>query len=127
MGEQPPVSRKNSRPSVDDGDIEKKCMRTNASLERREPISNRGTTAFFGKGTPMSITKTIEPVWNCIDAARFLRLHPKAVKRLARLGQIPGRQLGRRWFFRPSDLDAILCGGINSSAKAMKVAPQLSP
>jgi excisionase family DNA binding protein len=74
----------------------------------------------------MSVTRTIEPVWDCIEAARFLRLHPKTVKRLARLGQIPGCQLGRRWFFRPSDLDAALRGGVNFSAKATKVAPQLS-
>lgn len=68
---------------------------------------------------------TIEPVWNCTEAARFLRLHPKTVKRMARLGQIPGRQLGRRWFFRPSDLDALLRTGVSFSAKA-RVAPQLS-
>lgn len=68
----------------------------------------------------------IEPVWNCIEAARFLRLHPKTVKRLARLGQIPGCRLGRRWFFRPSDLDAILRSGVSSSEKATRVAPQLS-
>ena len=55
----------------------------------------------------MSIAKAIEPVWNCIEAARFLRLHPKTVKRIARLGQIPGCRLGRRWFFRPSDLDVL--------------------
>ena len=75
----------------------------------------------------MNITRSIEPVWSCTDAARFLRLHPKTVKRLARLGQIPGRRVGRRWFFRPSDLDAMLCGSVDSSAKATNVAPQLSP
>ena len=69
--------------------------------------------------------RTIEPVWNCTEAARFLRLHPKTVKRMARVGLIPGRQLGRRWFFRPSDLDAVLRSGVSSSAKA-RVAPQLS-
>jgi excisionase family DNA binding protein len=74
----------------------------------------------------MSTTRTVEPVWNCAEAARFLRLHPKTVKRLARQGQIPGRQLGRRWFFRPSDLDAILRSDVNSSEKANRVAPQLS-
>jgi len=68
----------------------------------------------------------IEPVWDCIEAARFLRLHPKTVKRLARLGQIPGCRLGRRWFFRPSDLDAMLRSGVSSSEKATRVAPQLS-
>jgi len=79
-----------------------------------------------GKKMSMNITETIEPAWNCIEAARFLRLHPKTVKRMARMGQIPGRQLGRRWFFRPSDLDAILRSGVNSSEKANRVAPQLS-
>ncbi len=73
-----------------------------------------------------SVSPTVEPVWNCIEAARFLRLHPKTVKRMARLGMIPGRRLGRRWFFRPSDLDALMRNGVSSSAKAERVAPQLS-
>jgi excisionase family DNA binding protein len=67
-----------------------------------------------------------EPVWDCTEAARFLRLHPKTVKRMARRGQIPGCQLGRRWYFRPSDLDALLRTGVSSSVKANRVAPQLS-
>jgi len=69
---------------------------------------------------------TLEPVWDCNDAARFLRLHPKTVKRMARLGLIPARRLGRRWFFRPSDLDALVRSGVSSSEKANRVAPQLS-
>jgi len=71
-------------------------------------------------------SKTIEVVWNCTEAARFLRLHPKTVKRMARLGQIPGYRLGRRWFCRPSDLDGLLRSGVSSSAKANRVAPQFS-
>ena len=67
-----------------------------------------------------------EPVWDCIDAAKFLRLHPKTVKRMARNGQIPGRRLGRRWYFRPSELDEFLRTGVISSSKANRVAPQLS-
>lgn len=79
----------------------------------------------FGPNS-IGIAKAIEPVWNCVDAARFLRLHPKTVKRMARLGQIPGCRLGRRWFFRPSDLDTLLRGGVSSPEKANRVAPQLS-
>jgi len=71
-------------------------------------------------------SSTQEPVWDCIEAARFLRLHPKTVKRMARRGQIPGCQLGRRWYFRPSDLDALLRSGVCFSPKANRVAPQLS-
>ena len=58
-----------------------------------------------------------EPVWDCNQAARFLRLHPKTVKRMAQAGEIPGCRLGRRWFFRPSELDALLRSDIGSSGK----------
>jgi excisionase family DNA binding protein len=75
----------------------------------------------------MDIASSIpEPVWDCVQAGRFLRLHPKTVKRMARNGQIPGRQLGRRWYFRPSELDELLRAGVTSSPKANRVAPQLS-
>jgi len=30
----------------------------------------------------IKIPTTIEPVWTCVEAARFLRLHPKTVKRI---------------------------------------------
>ena len=75
---------------------------------------------------PRPPAEIIETVWSCIEAASFLRLHPKTVERMARMGQIPGRRLGRRWFFRPSDLDAMLRSGVSSSEKANRVAPQLS-
>jgi len=47
-----------------------------------------------------------EPVWNCHEASRFLRIHPVTVKRLARQGKLPGFRIGNRWRFRPSELDA---------------------
>jgi excisionase family DNA binding protein len=75
----------------------------------------------------MEITTSIPgPVWDCTEAARFLRLHPKTVKRMARRGQIPGCRLGRRWYFRPSELDELLRTGVIFLAKANRVAPQLS-
>ena len=46
-----------------------------------------------------------EPVWNCKEAARFLRIHPVTAKRLARAGILPGFRIGNRWRFRPSELD----------------------
>ena len=58
----------------------------------------------------------LEPVWDCNQAARFLGLHPKTVKRMARAGEIPGCRLGRRWIFRPSELDALLRARVTSSA-----------
>jgi excisionase family DNA binding protein len=47
-----------------------------------------------------------ESVWDCREAARFLRIHPATVKRLAREGKLPGFRIGNRWRFRPSELDA---------------------
>jgi excisionase family DNA binding protein len=47
-----------------------------------------------------------EPVWNCSEASRFLRIHPATVKRLARDGKLPSFRIGNRWRFRPSELDA---------------------
>jgi excisionase family DNA binding protein len=46
-----------------------------------------------------------EQVWDCQQAARFLRIHPATVKRLARGGRLPGFRVGNRWRFRFSDLD----------------------
>ena len=101
-------------------------MKRNLPRVAYQPREAAEVTGLSDKKMAMNISETIEPAWNCIEAARFLRLHPKTVKRLARLGQIPGRQLGRRWFFRPSDLDAMLRSGVSSSEKANRVAPQLS-
>jgi excisionase family DNA binding protein len=47
-----------------------------------------------------------EPVWDCHQASRFLRVHPATVKRLAREGKLPGFRIGNRWRFRHSELDA---------------------
>ena len=71
----------------------------------------------FGISEEFTSAIDLEPVWDCNQAARFLGLHPKTVKRMARAGVIPGCRLGRRWIFRPSELDALLRVGVMSSAK----------
>jgi excisionase family DNA binding protein len=40
-----------------------------------------------------------------IEAAALLRMHPKTLKKKARLGEIPGRHVGKYWRFRLSDLN----------------------
>jgi len=60
-------------------------------------------------------TSRREPVWNCGEAAAFLRIHPKTVKRLASMGSLPGFRIGNRWRFRPSELDAWAHSGILSN------------
>jgi|NGEPerStandDraft_6_1074524.scaffolds.fasta_scaffold66923_2 excisionase family DNA binding protein len=47
-----------------------------------------------------------EPLQTPLEAARFLRLHPKTVVRMARNKTIPAIRLGKHWRFRFSDLSA---------------------
>jgi excisionase family DNA binding protein len=46
-----------------------------------------------------------EPLLDAIEAAALLRMHPVTLKKKARLGEIPGRHVGKCWRFRASDLD----------------------
>jgi excisionase family DNA binding protein len=47
-----------------------------------------------------------EPLITADQAAALLKLHPKTVKRLAQVGELPGMKIGRVWRFRESSLDA---------------------
>jgi excisionase family DNA binding protein len=49
-----------------------------------------------------------EPIWDSLDAARYLRVHPRTITRMAKRGEIPAIHLGRLWRFRKADLDAWL-------------------
>jgi molybdate transport system regulatory protein len=42
------------------------------------------------------------------QAARLLHVNVKRVQRLARLGRLPGRRVGRRWLFPRVELEALL-------------------
>jgi molybdopterin-binding protein len=42
------------------------------------------------------------------QAARLLHVNVKRVQRLARLGRLPGRRVGRRWLFPRAELEALL-------------------
>jgi excisionase family DNA binding protein len=46
-----------------------------------------------------------EPLLDAIEAAALLRMHPTTLKKKARLGEIPGRRIGKYWRFRVSDLN----------------------
>ena len=57
-----------------------------------------------------------DQVWDCQQAALFLRIHPATVKRLARRGRLPGfrsRQPVALPVFRPRRLGA-LCGNLTT-------------
>ncbi len=46
-----------------------------------------------------------ERLLDSIEAAALLRIHPKTLRRKARIGAIPGVQVGKLWRFRVSALN----------------------
>lgn len=48
----------------------------------------------------------VERPLTCNEAAEFVRVHPKTVKRMAARGALPGHFRFGRWYFYPSELDS---------------------
>ena len=69
--------------------------------------------------TTESVAQSSTPIWNSIEAAEYLRIHPRTLTRMARNGEIPSIQIGRLWRFRQSDLDAWLTRKVNSGPLSM--------
>jgi len=62
-----------------------------------------------------------ESLISSTQAARLLgNLHVKTLQRYARLGRLPGYQIGRHWYFRESELDAWLRPQINSKCQSVR-------
>jgi excisionase family DNA binding protein len=51
------------------------------------------------------ISECFEPLLDTEEAAKLLRIHPKTLRRSARLGEIPATRIGRLWRFRASVLN----------------------
>ena len=65
--------------------------------------------------------KSFEPLIGSSQAARLLgNIHVKTLQRYARLGRLPGYQIGGHWYFRQSELDAWLRLQINSSCQSVR-------
>ena len=59
-----------------------------------------------------------EPLIDSPEAAKLLGdIHVKTLQRYARLGRLPGYQIGSHWYFRASELDAWLESRINSNGQ----------
>jgi excisionase family DNA binding protein len=58
---------------------------------------------------------TVERPLTCEEAAAFVRVHPKTVKRMARSGDLPGHFRFGRWFFYASELDCWMRTELHSS------------
>ena len=66
------------------------------------PVSSRSTQ--IGRESRFPVIE-FEPLLDAIEAAALLRMHPTTLKKKARLGEIPGRHIGKFWRFRVSDLN----------------------
>jgi len=88
-------------------------------LSLTEP--DQGTTGGEERGTITSGAlgdgkrPTIERPLTCGEAAAFVRVHPKTVKRMARSGELPGHFRFGRWFFYVSELDCWMRTELHSS------------
>jgi excisionase family DNA binding protein len=59
------------------------------------------TSALLGAGK----LSVVERPLTCEEAAAFVRVHPRTVKRMARAGKVPGHFRFGRWYFYASELD----------------------
>jgi excisionase family DNA binding protein len=58
-----------------------------------------------------------EPLLDASESARLLRIHPKTLQRLARVGRVPGYRVGRSWRYRASDLEMWLRSASHSNGQ----------
>ena len=68
---------------------------------------------------PMSAIELERPL-TCEEAAGFLRIHPKTIKRMAGRGEVPGHFRFGRWFFYSSELDSWMRMEVHSSSHSCR-------
>ena len=59
-----------------------------------------------------------EAPWTTDEAAKFLKIHPRTVTRMAFLGEIPAFRIGTHWRFRPSDVDSWMRQRVSSQSSS---------
>ena len=74
------------------------------------------TPGLFGDGK----RSVVERPLTCEEAAAFVRVSPKTVKRMARGGELPGHFRFGRWFFYASELDCWMRTELHSSSHSCR-------
>ena len=65
-----------------------------------------GDSGTISSGSPADGKRSVvERPLTCEEAAAFVRVHPRTVKRMARAGKVPGHFRFGRWYFYMSELD----------------------
>src|SRR5216684_9258584 len=73
--------------------------------------SGTTTPGLVGDGKRSAVERPL----TCEEAAAFVRVHPKTVKRMARNGELPGHFRFGRWFSYASELDCWMRTELHSS------------
>ncbi len=60
-------------------------------------------------------TQNVEPWLSSREAATILKIKSKTLEKHAREGLVPAYRRFDRWFFRRSELDQWVSGGVNSA------------
>ena len=85
---------------------------------KREPLSpDSGLGSREQKRIRAERDAEFEPLLDASEAARLLRIHPKTIQKLARVGYVPAFRVGRFWRYRASDLEQWLRSGSHSSGQ----------
>jgi excisionase family DNA binding protein len=88
------------------------------------PLTEEDNGATGGGETARSVSERalrdsqrlpVERPLTCEEAAAFVRVHPKTVKRMARTGELPGHFRFGSWFFYASELDCWMRTELHSS------------
>jgi hypothetical protein len=81
------------------------------TLELSVPDPGKGTSG-GGESRPITSARPgdgkrlpVERPLTCEEAAAFVRVHPRTVKRMARAGKVPGHFRFGRWYFYASERD----------------------
>ncbi len=61
-------------------------------------------------------SERFEPLLDSTAAAKLLRIHPKTLQKLARIGRVPAHSICGLWRFRASELDDWLKTAISSKS-----------
>ncbi len=85
-------------------------------FERDEPYCSRPTVSSCERNPGrVESDAGFEPLLDVVEAARLLRIHPKTLQKLTRIGRVPAYRVGRFWRYRGTDLEMWLQSGANSN------------
>jgi excisionase family DNA binding protein len=97
-------------------------LRSDSAIDnaRQEVTRGRGTATAALEPSRDPERPNVERPLMCDEAAAFVRVHPKTVKRMARSGELPGHFRFGRWFFYASELDSWMRTELHSSGHSCR-------